>query len=305
MNSSRRIALSLGLATLFGGGLLFSYSIANGQPIANTATNPAPSSSNPASPLSNAAAPLGAPSSSGAAAPGSASGFSTVSTTTNTSPVLRQTIGISPAQPVRQRAFNVFGGTGVDSPGSESYDLQSQNVYSLLRQRGVPIPNILYPTSTAKPSFIIERLIVLSVTGAGSSSGGGGGGAAAPAQPSAPSGGKLGGGPDGGSAAAAPKGPTDTERTVTDVRRVVDAEISRGSGRLGGDHRRKLQLLRAALVSLEQANQPGNGVAGAIGSAISGAQSGQGQTKVDPREIFYGIARRYARRADLLAPKGF
>lgn len=295
MNSSRRVALSLGLASLFGGGLLFSFRVANGQP-----SNTAAFSNSASGPISNSVSSTGVSPSSGGAA-----GFSTVSTAPVASPPLKQTIGISPAQPVRQQVFNVFGGTGVDSPGSESYDLQSQNVYSLLRQRGVPIPNVLYPTSTAKPSFIVERLIVLSVTGAGS----GGAGAAAPAQPSAPSGaiGERGGRAGAGGAAAAPKGPTDAERTVTAVRRVVEAEISRGSGRLGGDHRRKLQFLRAALVSLEQANQTGSIVAGAIGGAIPAGQSGngQGQTKIDPREIFYGTARRYARRADLLVPKGF
>ncbi len=205
---------------------------------------------------------------------------------------------------MRQQAFNVFGGTGVG--GGESYDLQIQNVYSLLRQRGVPIPNVLYPTSTAKPSFIVERLIVLSISGAGSKAAGGN---AASQSPSPASGGAPGGAPGGatGGAAAAPQGPTDAERTVTDVRRVVDAEISRGSGRLGGDHLRKLRYLRAAIVSLEQANQIGSAVSGAIGGAIPAGQggNGQGQTKIDPREIFYGTARRYARRADALAPKGF
>lgn len=204
---------------------------------------------------------------------------------------------------MRQRAFNVFGGTGA---GGESYDLQSQNVYSLLRQRGVPIPNVLYPTSTAKPSFIVERLIVLSISGAGGKAGGGDN--AAPQSSSSSSGGpgEARGGGSGG-AAAAPQGPTDAERTVTDVRRVVDAEISRGSGRLGGDHLRKLRYLRAAIVSLEQANQIGSAVSSAIGGGIPAGQSGNGQgnTKVDPREIFYGTARRYARRADALAPKGF
>lgn len=229
-------------------------------------------------------------------------------TTTGSKP-LRQTIGVSPA-PVRQKPFLVFGGTG--NGGGESYDLQTQNVYSLLQQRGVQYPNVLYPYSAAKPSFIIERLIVLSVTGASGNASSGNAG-------SGISGGKGGalsspgsGSPSGAGGAAQAKGPTDAERTVTAVRRVVDAEISRGSGRLGGTHRRKLQFLRAALVSLEQA-QVGSAVASAIGGAsgkdsgiVTGQGSnGQGQSKIDPREIFYSNARAYARTADRLTPRGF
>lgn len=223
-----------------------------------------------------------------------------------TSPVLSQTVGISPTQPVREGVFKVFGGTG---EGGETYDLQTQNVYSLLQQQGVPIKNVLHPDSTAKPSFIVERLIVLSA------SGGSGGQANSQSNSSSSTSGRS-SGPGAPSLSAGTtaqvQGPSDVERTITAVRRVVEAEISRGSGRIGGNHRRKLQFLRAAIVSIEQADQGAATMSGTVGGASdarsgssSGAGNGQGQDKFDPRELFYGQARRYARQADRLAPKGF
>jgi len=209
-----------------------------------------------------------------------------------------------------QTGFSPFGVAG---NGGESYDLQSQNVYSLLEQRGVydqrnvPHLSVLDPQSPAKPSFIIERLIVLSITGASSKSGGNG--SNAPAAPSGPTGVPNGAG--GASAAAQANAPTDAELTVSAVRRVVDVEISRGSGRVGGTHRRKLLFLRAAIRSLEQANQIGSAVSAAISggsggnAAPSSGQGGGSSDKVDIREVFYGDARRYARAADQLTPKGF
>ena len=207
-----------------------------------------------------------------------------------------------------KKNFLVFGGTGNDS---ESYDLQYENMYSLLRQRGVQIPNILHPLSTAKPSFIVERLIVLSLTG-------GNNGAAAPAAGGASSGGSSGGssssrGGDagaGGAAATAPAGPTDAERTVSAVRAVVDAEIKRGSGRGGGAHRQKLIYLSRAITYLEQANNLGAALTQAVGGSAGGSSSsgaaagGDGKSKTDPRELLYGQARITSRAADRYAPTG-
>lgn len=287
---------------------MFSLHSANGQPTSTPPTPGAPLSAPPASgPPTSGAASAGAPLST---APGSAPSMgapATAGTTpaTTAKTTLVHTIGISPTQPTIQRGFNVFGGTG--NGGGESYDLQSQNVYSLLQERGVAIPNVLHPDSTAKPSFIIERLIVLSITGASGKSGGNNN--SAPSSPSAPTGVPSRAG--GGNTTTQASGPTDAELTVSAVRRVVDAEISRGSGRIGGTHRRKLQFLRAAIHSLEQANQLGNTISTVIsGTARGGAapSSGQGTSssdKIDPREIFYGNARNYARAADQLAPKGY
>ena len=192
----------------------------------------------------------------------------------------------------------VLGGTGNDS-----YDLQTENVYSLLRQSGVPIPNVLHPLSTAKPSFILEHLIVYSLTG-------GTGSASANAQSAPPTGPQnvppgFRGGPQ-TTAAAAPKPYSDTERTIMAVGQVVDAEISRGSGRLGGAHLQKLKLLRAAISQLELVNRLAAGAGLTSGSnGRPGATGGGGTTsKIDPREILYGQARLDARAADRYAPTG-
>ena len=294
MNSSRRVALSLGLATVFAGGLLFSFRIANGQPAPTPAKTPVRTPGPAAKKVTPKAGAKKVSGKAGAkprakvvvlpasAAPGvpSSSTFS-------------QTVGISPASR-REIPILVFGGTG---NGGERFDLQSQNVYNLLQQRGVAIPNVLHPYSTAKSSFIIERLIVLSVAGAGANKDNANGNSnPAPAA-----------GTPGGTAndPLKPKEPTDAERTVTAVRRVVEAEISRGSGRLGGSHLRKLQFLRASLVSLEKANAIGSVVAGVINGAAPASGGDANKKTIDPREIFYGDARRYARAADRLAPVGY
>lgn len=291
MNISPRVALSLGLAACCGGGLLFSLRTAKGQP-APTPTVAASGASASGAPQSGAAP---APPSGAASAPAPAAGTAGASATAMPgAPVFNQTIGNSPA-PGRATPIFVFGGTG---NGEASYDLQSQNVYSLLQQRGVPIPNVLHPDSTAKPSFIVERLIVVSLSGAP---------AAAAAQPTvapATTPNTPGGATPGAAATAVTvRPPTDAERTVTSVRRVVEAELSRGSGRIGGNHRRKLELLRSSLVSLEKANSLG----GAVANAVAGSAGGQSNDKksIDFRELFYGRARAYARAADQVAPKGF
>ncbi len=296
MKSSRRVALSLGLATVVAGGLL-SLRIANGQPAPTPAKTPKRTPRPTAKKNAKKVAPrTGAKKATGAAPRAVSAPVPVVAATPvgPGSPTLPQTVGISPASR-REIPLTVFGGTG---NGGERFDLQSQNVYNLLQQRGVPIPNVLHPYSTAKPSFIIERLIVLSVTGA-ANNGNNGNNANSSSSSGTPGGAAKG--------TVQPKEPTDAERTVTAVRRVVDAEISRGSGRLGGTHRRKLQFLRASLMSLEQANRIGSAVAGAIGggSAPSSGGNNGNTTKIDPREIFYGDARRYARAADRLAPVGY
>jgi len=271
MNISRQVALSLGLGAFGGAALMLSLRSASGQP-----------STPPAAPVPAVPA---APSVAGASPSASAT----------PSPFLPQTIGISPANSNRQKGFNLFGNAG---GGGESYDLQSRNVYGLLEQRGVydqrtiPHRSVLDPESTTKSSFIIERLIVLSLTGS-SAKGNNAPTTAAPAAP--PTGTRPGAAPTG---AAPANAPTDAELTVSAVRRVVDIEISRGSGRIGGTHRRKLQFLDKAIRSLEQANQIG----GAVATAVAGAG---GQTAINPREVFYGNARQYARAADQLTPKGF
>ncbi len=289
MPSFRRVAFSLGLVAACGGAIFFSLS-AKGQPQPVSTT---PGGSPSAFPTS------ASPSSSGTSGGGATASGAVPSGTV--SPPLRQTIGISPVQ-VGKKAFVLFGGTGND----DSYDLQNEVVYSLLRQRGVPIPNVLHPLSTAKPSFIVERLIVLSLTGGNNSTAAAGAGASSSdargSGSSSPGSGATG-------AAAAPAGPSDAEQTVSAVRAVVDAEIARGSGRLGGAHRQKLQLLSRSIRSLESANRLGALVTSAVGGDSRGGGSGSAgggttKSKLDPREIFYGQARVTSRRADRYAPTG-
>lgn len=262
-----------------------------------------PSSGPPTSGAPSSGAPL-------SSAPGSASSTANAAPTATATTTLPQTIGISPAQPPSQTGFTPIGIAG---SGGESYDLQSQIVYGLLEQRGVydqrgiPHLSVLDPQSTAKPSFIIERLIVLNTTGASAKSGGGN--SAPSSAPSSATGAPNGAG--GASTSAQVSAPTDAGLTISAVRRVVDAEISRGSGRIGGTHRRKLLLLRAALRSLEEANKASSAAStttggGARGNAApSSGQGGNSSTQTDPREAFYGYARRYARIADQLVPTGY
>ncbi len=202
-----------------------------------------------------------------------------------------------------KKNFLVFGGTG-----NESYDLQAENVYSLLRQRGVQIPNVLHPLSTAKPSFIVERLIVLSLTGGNAAPAAGASGASTS---SVSPGGGSSSGTTGGAAAQKPAGPSDAERTVSAVRAVIEAERDRGSGRAGGAHRQKLDKLVIAIRSLERANRLGAFVSQAVGGSAGGssgsgsAATGSGdKSKTDPREVLYGQARIDSRKADLYAPTG-
>ncbi|RYX86722.1 hypothetical protein EON83_00655 [bacterium] len=289
MTSFRRVAFPLGIVAICGGALLFSLSTANGQ-----SAPPSPST------LPGSQAPGGMPGASGmpaaAGVPAPAAG---VPATTTGSPSFRQTIGVSPVQ-IGKKPLVVLGGTGNDT-----YDLQNENIYSLLREDGTPIPNVLHPLSTAKPSFILERLIVVSLTGNSSTGSSNAASGAASSSP-APSG--LSGAAEGGAGAAqAPAGPTEAQKTVTAVRRVVDAELSRGTGRLGGSHRRKLQLLSSAIRSLEAANQTGafiNQALGGAGGETGAPAGGTGGTdsKLDPREILYGRARLTARQADLVTP---
>ncbi|BCM93586.1 hypothetical protein IAD21_05477 [Abditibacteriota bacterium] len=295
MTSFRRVAFSLGFVAICGGALLFSLSTANGQPSPSSM----PSSGSPGSPGSGSPPMPGMPG--GAGVPGAGTAIGATGAITTGAPPLKQTIGVSPVQ-IGKKQILVLGGTG-----NETYDLQNENVYSLLRESGTPIPNVLHPLSTAKPSFILERLIVFSLTGGNNSANANASGSSG----STPSESSRSGSATEGSGATtqAPQGPSDAEKTVTAVRQVVDAEISRGTGRLGGAHRRKLQLLSNAIRSLEAANRLGSIVTQAIGGAQETSRSsGSGSTdtgdksKLDPREILYGRARLTARAADRYTP---
>ncbi len=289
MTSLRRVALSLGLVAACGGALVFSLSKASGAPKkVGAAKTPTPKARKPVKAKAPVIVTVSAPS--GTPAP-----------TGTPNPTLKQTIGISPVQTGTQPLI-VLGGLG---DGNNSYDLQNEVVYSLLRQSGVPIPNVLHPFSTAKPSFVVEHLIVYSLTGGNSNS-------SAPATPATPVQGAVPGAPGapggvGTNAPAAPKPYTDAERTVMAVGRVVDAEISRGSGRIGGAHLQKLRLLRSAISSLEAANRlaSGAGATPSAGGRPGAAGGGNSNTsKTDPREYLYGQARLTSRRADRYAPTG-
>ena len=292
MTSFRRVALSLGLVAACGGALVFSHSVASGAPKKTDAPTAPAALKTPATPKKAIPAKPAAKKPVIKAIPTPAATAPTPSGTAN--PTLKQTIGISPVQ-TGTNTFLVFGGDGTNT-----YDLQNENVYSLLRQSGVPIPNVLHPLSTAKPSFIIERLIVLSLTGGNNTANAN---ASAPANsprpntPGAPTGTQA-------TAASAPKPLTDAERTVIAVGDVVDAEITRGSGKLGGAHLQKLRYLSSAIRSLEAANRIGAGVAPLETERISGKNKGTAGPKVDAREIFYGQARLTSRAADRYAPTG-
>ncbi len=240
MTSFRRVAFPLGFVAICGGALLFSLSTANGQ-----STPPSAPSVPPVSPLPLSGSPgSGGPGMSGApGAPGSTGAVPGTSTTATTgTPPLKQTIGVSPVQ-VGKKQFIVLGGTG-----NETYDLQIENLYSLLRENGVPIPNILHPLSTAKPSFIIERLITLNKSGGTAAAGG-------TSSPSAPS--LSGSGPSSAQSSASAGGTAvdtrlqDVAITFTALHRIVQTELKQGTGRLGGGHRQKLLYLSQALGKLE------------------------------------------------------
>ena len=287
MTSSRRVALSLILVAACGGALVSFLPSARGQNVAagqNVALDTGPAS---------------APPTSGAAqtSSGDATSGATGTASTGTGPIpLKNVVGIAPVQ-IRPKPLlvEVIGGTGNESADN---DLQLKNVYSLLQQRGVAIPNVLHPYSTAKPSFIVERLIVLSINGGNSTSTTGGA--------STSDGGRGGSGSgDTGGTTQAPAGPTAAQSTISDVHRFVDAELTRGSGRLGGAHRRKLRLLSDAIGKLETANSIGAAISSAVGGDGRGGGGGTstgGGDKVDPREILYGQVRLTARAADRYVP---
>ena len=228
MTSFRRVAFPLCFATILGGALLFSLSAARGQTAA------------PTSPSSSSASGSSAMSSSGNSAVGGAPAGAVAGAAPSIgAPTFAQTTGVSPSFPIRPSANNVFAVIG--GTGNDTYDLQIENLYSLLRERGVPIPNVLHPLSTAKPSFIVERLITLNLTSAPTAGAGGGGSSAGPQASSS--------GRDAAVGASANAGESVSQSTLTiqAVKRIVDAEISRGTGRLGGSHRTKLTYLSRAI----------------------------------------------------------
>lgn len=234
MTSFRRVAFPLGFAAILGGALLFSLSTARGQSAAPSAP---PGASSPGAMSGSGNSATG-----NSAVGGSSSGAALATTG---APTLPQTIGVSPVFPIRQggnKSFIVLGGTGNDN-----YDLQIENLYSLLRERGVPIPNVLHPLSTAKPSFIIEKLIVLASSNSATSTQGGGSAGpslSAPSSPASPAQGTAAGADSGGGTAYS------VAVTLRGIERIINAEFSRGTGRLGGAHRSKLLYLSRAVHQL-------------------------------------------------------